>query len=429
MSNVELSLLFYLQLAVILAVIRVVGIAAKWIGQPQVVGEMIAGVLMGPSLLGLFFPDLQAHLFPAESKSLIYTVSQVGVVIYMFLVGIEFNTDVIQRRLRSAASVSITGIIVPFTLGCLLALLFMNDATFFAPEVAGWEGMLFIAASMSITAFPMLARIIYERGLAGTSLGTLALAAGAIDDAAAWCILAIVLASFSGNTTIAILAIAGGAIYTVVVLWGGKRLLARLGARAERRQVLSGPMLSFVLMLLMLAAWYTDFVGIHAVFGGFILGLAMPRGVVTRELQRSLEPVITNFLLPLFFVYSGLNTQLNLVISPSLLGVTLLIVFVACFGKGVACWLAARLNGESNREAIAIGTLMNARGMMELILLNIGLQRGIITPTLFTILVIMAITTTLMTSPIFGLIYRQWLQHQLPTSPLAVAVPQSPTLE
>jgi len=407
MSNFELTIRFFFQLAFILACCRVVGLIAKRFGQPQVVGEMIAGVVMGPSLFGLLFPDAQAHIFPKSSLTITYAVAQIGLVLYMFLIGVEFQVDLIRKRLRSAASVSIAGILTPFTLGSLLALTLVGNGAYFAPNVARWEAMLFMGAAMSITAFPMLARIIYERGLTGTSLGTLALAAGSMDDAAAWCILAIVLASFKSNPVIAISAIGGGVLYAIVVLTIGKRLLGRLGRRVEREAAMSAPVFTFVLMLVMLGAWITDAVGIYAVFGAFILGTAMPRGVFARELERRLEPLTTNFLLPLFFVYSGLNTRLGLVDSILLWSVALVILLAACFGKGIACWLAARLNGEDNREAMAIGTLMNARGLMELIILNIGLERGVITPTLFTIMVMMAIVTTLMASPVFEFVYRR----------------------
>jgi Kef-type K+ transport system membrane component KefB len=407
MSNFELTIRFFFQLAFILATCRVVGLIAKRFGQPQVVGEMIAGVVMGPSLFGLLFPDAQAHIFPKASLTITYAVAQIGLVLYMFLIGVEFQVDLIRKRLRSAASVSIAGILTPFMLGSLLALMLVRNGDYFAPNVARWEAVLFMGAAMSITAFPMLARIIYERGLTGTSLGTLALAAGSMDDAAAWCILAIVLASFNSNAMIALSAIGGGVLYAVVVLTIGKRLLARLGHKVERDGVMSAQMFTFVLMLLMLGAWVTDAVGIYAVFGAFILGTAMPRGVFAREIERRLEPLTTNFLLPLFFVYSGLNTRLGLVDSLMLWSVALLILLAACFGKGIACWAAARLNGEDNREALAIGTLMNSRGLMELIILNIGLERGVITPTLFTIMVMMAIVTTLMASPVFEFVYRR----------------------
>lgn len=406
MSSFELSVLFFLQLAIILLVCRAVGWAAKWFGQPQVVGEMIAGVLLGPSLIGWFFPDLQAWLFPADSRSLLYAVSQVGLVLYMFLVGLEFDTALIRSRMRSAAAVSISGILTPFILGSILGYFLLGSGEFFAPEVVSWEAMFFVGAAMSITAFPMLARIIYERGLSGTSLGTLALAAGSIDDAAAWCVLAVVLASFSGDPFIAILAIGGGLLYAVSLLTVGKKWLQPLGAIAGRENGVSPALLTMVLCLVMLGAWFTDRIGIYAVFGAFIMGAAMPRGRLAHDVQRQIEPLTTSFLLPLFFVYSGLHTRIALLNTPWLWMVAIVVLLLACLGKGIACWGAARLNGEDNRSAMAIGALMNARGLMELIILNIGLERGIITPLLFAVMVIMAITTTLMATPIFELAYR-----------------------
>jgi Kef-type K+ transport system membrane component KefB len=406
MSSFEVSVLFFLQLAVILGVCRAVGWVAKYFGQPQVVAEMIAGVLMGPSLLGYLSPELQAWLFPAESKTGIYIVSQVGLVLYMFLIGLEFDTGLIANRLRSAVAVSVAGIAAPFVLGAILSYSLTADATFFTAGVSPIEAMLFTGASMSITAFPMLARIIYERGLSGTSLGTLALSAGSSDDAAAWCILAVVLASFSGDSSIAVLAIGGGLLYAVLTLTVGRKLLKPLGDWAERTRGVNDANFTLMLIALMLGAWFTDRIGIYAVFGAFIMGIAMPRGLFAKEVQKKLEPLTVNFLLPLFFIYSGLNTSLGLVSTPYLWMIMFLVLLAACLGKGVACWAAARLCGEPNRDAVAIGTLMNARGLMELILLNIGLERGVITPTFFTIMVLMAVVTTLMATPIFEWVYR-----------------------
>jgi len=338
--------------------------------------------------------------------SILYAVSQVGLVLYMFLIGVEFDTNLIRSRLRSAVSVSLAGIITPLILGGLLALLLIKQPDLFGKQVSTGEAMLFLGAAIAITAFPMLARIIFERGLAGTSLGTLALAAGSTDDAISWCILAVVLAVFKQNMFIALLAICGGLLYAIVTLTIGRTVLARtLGVLTERRGGITGPMLTMVLLLVMVCGWLTDAIGIYAIFGGFILGIAMPRGLFAKQLRNILEPVVTNFLLPLFFVYSGLNTSLGLVNSWILWGIAILIFIAAVFGKGIACWLAALINKESNREAMAIGSLMNARGLIELILLNIGLQQGIVTPTLFTILVLMAIVTTLMASPLFELVY------------------------
>jgi Kef-type K+ transport system membrane component KefB len=423
MSNSQLAILFFLQLAVILGICRLVGFLAKKIGQPQVVGEMIAGVLLGPSLFGLLLPALQQQVFPKGAPmSILYASSQVGLVLYMFLIGVDFDTSLIRNRVRSAVSVSLAGIITPLILGGLLALFLVRQGGFFGHAVTPPEAMLFTGAAIAVTAFPMLARIIFERGLSGTSLGTLALAAGSTDDAVSWCILALVLAVFNKNPFIAVLAVVGGAVYALVVLLLGKPLLRRLGNMTEHQEGISGSMLAFVLMLVMLCAWITDAIGIYAIFGGFILGIAMPRGTFAKHLKRKLEPIVTNFMLPLFFVYSGLNTSLALVNSWLLWGIVLLVFLAALFGKGIACWLAALLNGESNREALAIGSLMNSRGLMELILLNIGLQQGIITPTLFTMLVLMAIFTTLMASPIFEFFYGRYRTK-------SVAVDQEPDLD
>jgi Kef-type K+ transport system membrane component KefB len=394
-------------MAAILAVCHACAAVFRWVGQPKVVSEMIAGVILGPSLFGMFFPEAQAAFFPKESLTIIYAVCQVGLVLYMFLIGTEFQASLIRSRLRTAAAVSLGGILLPFALGSTVAVtLLAGDARFFDLEVSTAEAMLFLGASMSITAFPMLARIIHERGLAGTSLGTLALAAGSIDDAAAWCVLAIVLSSFAGNPQIAMLAVGGGIIFALVTLLGVSWLLTPLGRLVERQGVVSSGTLTFVLILVMLSAWFTDYIRIYAVFGAFIMGLAIPRGRLTTELQRLIEPLTTNFLLPLFFVYSGLNTRLGLAVgSTGLWAITLLLLACAVLGKFGGCWGAARLSGESPRESVAIGALMNARGLMELIILNIGLERGIITPTLFTMMVIMAIVTTLMAAPIFELAY------------------------
>jgi Kef-type K+ transport system membrane component KefB len=404
-NSFDLSVLFFLQLAFILAVCRIVGMVFKRLGQSQVVSEMIAGVLMGPSLMGWLLPDFSAYLFPSASKPILFAVCQVGLVLYMFLIGVEFDIDLIRSRLRSAASISLAGILAPFALGSLLAFYLAADGSFFSSKTTPLQAMLFMGAAMSITAFPMLARIIFEQGLSRTSLGTLALAAGSMDDAAAWCVLAVVLASFQNNMNIAVYAIGGGILFAVMTLVVIKRLLKPLGRMVEAGGEMSPGILSLVLMLAMLGAWFTDFIQIYAVFGAFVMGIAMPRGKFARELHRIIYPLTTAFLLPVFFVYSGLNTKIGLVNTPHLWLIAALVLLAAIIGKGVACYLAARWHGESHKEAMAIGTLMNARGLMELIILNIGLQRGIIEPALFAILVMMAIVTTLMATPIFERVY------------------------
>lgn len=405
MNAFELSVRFFLQLAFILMMCRLVGWLARLIHQPQVVGEMIAGVVMGPSLFGLLLPQAQAWMFPEASKPILFSVCQVGLAIYMFLVGVELRVDLLRERARSATSISAAGMAAPFALGALIGLWLIRKPGMFGPKVDPPEAALFVGAAMAITAFPMLARIIYERGLSGTGLGTLALTAGAIDDAAAWCVLAVVLASLDHSWSIAIKAIGGGVVYAVLVLSIGRRLLLPLGAKAEAAGRITQPMLVFTLALLMLGAWYTDVIGIYAVFGAFILGVAMPRGFFATQLQKTLEPLTVALLLPLFFTYSGLNTRLDLVDSPQLWLISLVVLAAACLGKGGACWAAARFHGEDHRTALAVGALMNARGLMELIILNIGLQRGVITSTFFSIMVLMAIATTLMAAPLFEWVY------------------------
>jgi Kef-type K+ transport system membrane component KefB len=397
---------FFLELAAILVTCRFVGYLAQRLGQPQVVGEMVAGVLLGPSLLGRLAPDIQHHLFPTGTSNVVlYTAAQIGLVLYMFLIGLNFDVNLIKHRLSTAAAVSAAGVLVPLGLGVLLAAPLLAGGVYFDKSVTLPMAMMFLGASIATTAFPMLARIIYEKGLSGTPLGTLALACGATDDAISWCVLAIVLAIHRGSATVAAVAIIGGILYAVLLLTVGRKALRGLATVSERQNAITPTLLSAVLILLMACAWFTDTIGIYAIFGAFILGAAMPSGFFAERLTEILEPLVVTFLLPLFFVYSGLNTQIGLVNTPALWAATFGILVVSIAGKGLACTLAARLRKVPPRESVALGALMNARGLIELILLNIGLQAGIITPTLFTILVLVAIVTTLMAGPVFELVY------------------------
>jgi Kef-type K+ transport system membrane component KefB len=405
MTSFEISVRVFFQIAVILAACRLVGRAIRPFGQPQVVAEMVTGVLLGPSLLGLLLPGAQAWLFPAPTKPMIYVLSQLGLVLYMFLIGLEFDLELIRHRLRSAVAVSWAGIATPFALGALLAWLLKDRFPLFAAGVADWQAMLFFGSALSITAFPMLARIISERGLAGTSLGTLALAAGSLDDAAAWCLLAAVLSGFSGKLAIVVLAVGGGAVYLFGMFLAGRPLLARLYGLLGRRPAGEPLILPVTLVLLALAAWATDSLGIYAVFGAFVFGACLPRGPLAERLESQIMPLTTVLLLPMFFINSGLNTAIGLLSDPTMWGIALVVLAASILGKGIACGVAARLCGESSRDAVAIGALMNARGLMELILLNIAYEHGLITQTLFTMLVLMAVVTTLMAVPLFNLVY------------------------
>jgi len=405
MSKFELALAFAQQLVIILIAAQVFGYFAKFIGQPRVVGEMLAGVVLGPSLFGLFLPDLQKSIFIADTMPILYFGAQIGVGLYMFLVGLEFNTQLFRQQARSALGVSLAGMIVPFAVAALLCLWLLDKPGLFASNISYANASLFMGAAIAITAFPMLARIIYERKLAGTALGTLALAAGAIDDAAAWIVLAVVLASFGGGVMLAIKAVIGGSVYAIFMLTMARKWLQPIADRVQHSGVLTSSQLLFIILLWSLSAYSMEWVGLHAVFGGFLLGIAMPRGKLTELIDAKLHKVTVFLLLPMFFTYSGLKTQLNVLASFELLSIAIVILLASVFAKGVACWAAARIGGADNRTAMAVGALMNSRGLMELIIINIALKFGVIEQGLFSIMVLMAIVTTLMATPIFHLVY------------------------
>lgn len=406
MSAAELSVIFFAQLALIIAACRTVGwLARRYLGQPQVVGEMIAGIILGPSLFGLFLPEFQALIFPEVSRSLLYAGAQLGVGLYMFLVGLGFQTDDFRAKAGSAAAVSLSGIAAPFLIAVVLTPWLMEVPGLFSEAATQLQASLFMGAAIAITAFPMLARIIHERGLSGTPLGTLSLSSGAIGDAAAWIVLAVVVASFGGGMGAAWITIAGAIVFTVFMVTLAPRLLAPLGRIVEREGKVSHGVLAITLVLFLLAAFAMDAIGIHAVFGGFLLGAVMPRGLFAAEVRRMLEPVAVVLFLPMFFTYSGLHTQLTLVSSPELILIALAVLAASVLAKFGACWAAARLTGQDNATSLGIGALMNARGLMELIIINIALQAGIIGPALFSILVLMAVVTTLMATPLFEWVY------------------------
>jgi Kef-type K+ transport system membrane component KefB len=391
----------------VLTVCRVVSAVVVRFGQPPVVGEMIAGVVMGPSLFGYFWPHAQQAFFLPASRPMLFSGAQLGLVLYMFTVGLEFRLDLVRSKLRSALAISASGIVAPFVLGCGLAWFLLGRGGFFVSGVTAAQAVPFMGAAMAITAFPMLARIIFERGLTGTTVGALALAAGSIDDAAAWGVLALVLASLGRDPWIAVVAFGGSAVFLLVLFTLGRKLLGAIARYAGRNESAERVAVGWVMVLLMIAAWYTDTIRLYAVFGAFFLGSAVPRGPFAKRLQTLIEPLTTSLLLPLFFIYSGLNTRFDLVNGPMLWLVALAVLAAAVLGKAGACYAAARACGETHREAMGIGSLMNARGLMELIILNIGLERGIITPTLFSVLVFMAIVTTLMATPMFNRFYRK----------------------
>jgi Kef-type K+ transport system membrane component KefB len=402
----DFSVHFFLQLAIIIITCRVVGkLGQKFLGQPQVVGEMIAGVILGPSLFGLFFPAGQAAVFPGPTKNVLFAGAQLGVGLYMFLVGTTLQLDHFRSKAKSAIGVSLAGIIAPFLIAVVITPYLLTVPGLFTEGISQANATLFMGACIALTAFPMLARIINERGLAKTSLGTLTLTAGAFDDVVSWCVLAVVLAAFGAGPGIAVLAIGGGIIYAAFILAFGRKLLAPLGRMVERDGEMGMTVLGITLALFCLSAFIMDAVGIHAIFGGFILGVVMPRGLFAAELKKKVEPLAVVLLLPMFFTYSGLNTRMDMVNTVPLLLIALGILVASILAKFGACYAAARVAGEDNRTALGIGALMNSRGLMELIIINIGLQKGIIGPTLFSMMVLMAIVTTMMASPLFEIFY------------------------
>jgi Kef-type K+ transport system membrane component KefB len=433
MSDLDLMLRFMLEVLVVLSACKVVGwVGKKYLGQAQVTMEMITGVMLGPSLFGLLAPNLQRYLFPmllhpghpadgkAPSMSILYVIAQIGLILYMFVIGLEFDLSLISSRAKGALGVSLAGILCPFALGALLCFTVLSGRhDFFGPTVSPFNQALYLGAAMSITAFPMLARIIYEAGIAGTSMGTLALAAGASDDACAWCLLAIVLATNKGDARIGVFAIGGGALFAILTLTGGKRLFAWIATKFEKDGKVTQDGLVSIVLILFACAWFTDAIGVYAVFGAFIAGAAMPKGTFGVAVRELLEKVTVGLFLPFFFVYSGLNTQIGSLHGASAWITAGLILLAAILGKFGGCYVAALLAGESKREASAIATLMNARGLMELIILNIGLQQKVITVQLFTVMILMAIVTTVMAAPLFKKIYGPVLGAQ--SGPLAAS--------
>jgi Kef-type K+ transport system membrane component KefB len=400
MSTTELGTGFLLAAVVILVLCRAVALLLRPLGQPPVVAEMIAGVLLGPSVLGLVLPSVEHHLFPTDLRPMLYVTGQLGLTLFMFQSGYEFRLERIRPVARQAALISVAGSAAPLLLGAGLTWAVHGWVDTSPPGVPLHVTVAFVGVTLAITAFPMLARIITENGLTGTSFGTISLAAGAMDDVAAWILLAGVVSLARGSVGTVVLAVAGaaGLMLALTVLFRLRGPALRASERLSFDQLLLGTVL-----LLCLAAWYTDRVGLYAVFGAFSLGVAYPRSPRVDQAVEATAPLSRVLLLPLFFAYSGLNTDTGLLSDPSLLLFAVGCTVVAVAGKFGACWLAARLGGQSPAVALRIGTLMNARGLMQLIAINVGLSEGIVSPSMFTVLVMVAVVTTVMATPLLRL--------------------------
>jgi len=398
--------LLLVQIAVVVIAARGVGLLFRRIGQPQVMGEMVAGILLGPSLLGWVAPALSARLFPPASLGFLNSISQVGLLVFMFLVGVELNPRLLRGRGHTALVTSHASIVVPFFLGSLLALRLYPRLSDASVTFTGFA--LFMGAAMSVTAFPVLARILTERGLMRTRVGAVAVACAAVDDVTAWCILAVVVAIVRAPSgALPVWAtVAGSAAFVALMVLGVRRALALLERRYQHNGRVTQDMLGVILLVVLASAWATETLGVHALFGAFLAGAVMPKGEgFVHALTGKLEDVTVVLLLPLFFAFTGLRTHIGLVEGAEMWGYCGLIVLVAVAGKFGGSAVAARMTGMSGREAAAIGALMNTRGLMELVILNIGLDIGVISPALFAMMVLMALATTFMTSPLLELVY------------------------
>jgi Kef-type K+ transport system membrane component KefB len=397
--------LLILQISVILFASRVVGKLFLLIGQPRVVGEMTAGIILGPSVLGWLAPNLFATIFPAFSLGYLNALSQVGLVLFMFLIGLALNPNELKNLGHAAVTVSNASISLPFLLGGALAVYLYPR--FSNSGVAFVSFALFLGAAMSITAFPVLARILKERNLLNTRLGTIAIACAAVDDVTGWCVLAgiLVLIRSHGAGTPLWLTVGGTIVFAAFVIYAGPPLLRHFETRFRRNGALDDSNIAVLTLLVLTSALITERLGIHLLFGAFLLGTVMPREQkFVRHLLDKFESVVIVLLLPLFFAFSGLRTSIGLVQGREMWLCTGLITLVAVTGKLGGSMLAARACGIEWREATGLGILMNTRGLMELVILNIGLDIKVITPALFSMMVIMALATTFMTTPLLELV-------------------------
>jgi Kef-type K+ transport system membrane component KefB len=396
---------FITQAVTIVVASRLLGLLARRIGQPQVVAEITAGILLGPSLLGVIAPDAFDLLFARESLGVLQLVSQLGLLLFMFVIGLELDPNLLKGRSASSVAISSTSIVAPFGLGAALAYWLYPGVS--GPGVSLFTFALFLGIAMSITAFPVLARILRERRLFATRVGAIALACAAVDDVTAWCLLAFVVAAARVEGVAgAVVSIAAAFGYVVLMLGLVRPLLARLAARVRWRGGPSQDLVAGVLLLLLLSSLATELIGIHFLFGAFLFGVILPRqDGLAATLAHKLEDLVSVLLLPLFFAYSGMRTQIGLLDGVESWLICAVAMLIACVGKFGGAALAARLTGMSWREAGALGVLMNTRGLMELVVLNIGLDLGVIGGRVFTIMVIVALLTTFMTTPALALIY------------------------
>ncbi|MFT7335347.1 MAG: Kef-type K+ transport system membrane component KefB [Porticoccaceae bacterium] len=387
------------QIVMIILVARLFGWIFKKIGQPTVIGEIIAGIVLGPSLVGLYFPGFSAAIFPVESLGNLKFLSQIGLILFMFVIGMELDIKVLKNKASEAIVISHASIVIPFAMGIGLSYFVYNK---FAPVgVEFLSFSLFMGIAMSITAFPVLARIVQERGIHKTKLGSIVITCAAADDITAWCLLAVVIAIVkAGNFIGSLYVISLAVLYVLAMIFIVKPFLKRIGDLYGSKDNIGKPVMAIFFLFLILSSYATEVIGIHALFGAFMMGSIMPDVSKFRMIFiEKVEDVAVILLLPLFFVYTGLQTEIGLINDPYLWKVTAAIIAVAVIGKFLGSALAARFVGQNWKDSLTIGALMNTRGLMELIVLNIGLELKVLTPEVFAMMVIMALVTTFMTGP------------------------------
>jgi Kef-type K+ transport system membrane component KefB len=406
-AAVQSDVLFHVLLALVVVIVaaRLCGALCRRIHQPPVIGEVIAGLLLGPSLLGRISPEAMAFLLPNSVAPFLSIIAQIGVILFMFLVGLELDTGKLKSRTHATVAISHASIIVPFVLGSVLALWLYPVLS--SRDVPFTVFALFVGVSLSVTAFPVLARILTDRGMHKSRIGTVSLTCAAVDDVTAWCLLAFVTAVAKSNVSGAFATFALTGLYIVFMLLIARPFIIRAVRAQDVRKEVSQGAIAVVVVGLLLSALATEVAGIHAIFGAFLLGVIIPHDSrLALDLTRRLEDLVVVLLLPAFFAFTGMRTQVGLVSGASqwlLFGV---ILAAASIGKFGGSFVAARLSGFDNRDSASIGILMNTRGLMELIVLSIGLDLGILSPTLFAMLVLMAVITTFATTPILHLITR-----------------------
>ncbi|GLV60077.1 hypothetical protein KDH_69000 [Dictyobacter sp. S3.2.2.5] len=397
-----------MELIVILVAVQVAGFLCRLIGQQWVIGEILAGLALGPSLLGLFFPGLQSQLFPASSLSTLQVLGDIGLILYMFALGAHLDTEQMLRQSRTVAMASLNSMLLPFVLGALLG-------WWLYPAFAGLHTSLLtfsllVGTAMSITAFPVLARLLAEKDMLHSRIGLLALTCASAGDVVAWCLLAIIASTSHAQLLSTAVITVGETILFIAAMLLGVRPLLRWLVTVISSQPLQ---IAISLTMLLLAAFITNAIGIHPVFGAFIAGVIMPRtGALSKELH-DMDKLNNLLFLPIFFVISGLRTQLGLLQSPGIWLICGLTIFIACFGKICGGTFSVRLMGETWRDSLVLGFLMNTRGLVELIVLNVGYEMGILSSTMFAILVLMALVTTMITSPILNLLGYRTPAHSL----------------